>query len=146
MNDGIEEKRKKRSIYYNSHKTKMKRIFLVDDDYDHTLTFKVGLQLADFEVDAYNDSAIALSNFKPDYYDLLLLDVKMPKIDGLELYEKIRKIDDKVIVWFITAYETYYRALKVVSSTSNGVMSLIPVIEKPIEIDKLVKQINTVLD
>ena len=111
-NNGIEEKRKKRSIYYNSHKTKMKRIFLVDDDYDHTITFKVGLELAEFEVDAYNDSAIALSRFKPDYYDLLLIDVKMPKIDGLELYEKIRKIDDKVKVWFITAYTTYYRAFK----------------------------------
>src|SRR4029077_19798686 len=52
-------------------KTKIKRIFLVDDDYDHTITFKVGLELAGFEVDAYNDSAIALSNFKPRYYDLL---------------------------------------------------------------------------
>ena len=145
MNNGIEERRKKRSIYYNSHKTKMKRIFLVDDDYDHTITFKVGLELAEFEVDAYNDSAIALSKFKPDYYDLLLIDIKMPKIDGFELYEKIRKIDDKVMVWFITAYETYYRALKEVSSTSKGEMSSIPVIEKPIEIDKLVKQIKTVL-
>jgi two-component system, OmpR family, sensor histidine kinase VicK len=145
MNDGIEEKRKKRSIYYNSHKTKMKRIFLVDDDYDHTITFKVGLELEEFEVDAYNDSAIALSNFKPDYYDLLIIDVKMPKIDGFELYEKIRKIDDKVMVWFITAYETYYRSLKELSSTSKGEMSSIPVIEKPIEIDKLVKQIKTQL-
>ena len=75
----------------NFHKTKIKRIFLVDDDYDHTTTFKVGLELAGFEVDAYNDSAIALSNFKPDYYDLLLIDIKMPKIDGLELYERIKK-------------------------------------------------------
>ena len=49
----------------------MKRIFLVDDDYDHTITFKMGLELAGFEVDAYNDSAIALSKFKPDYYDLV---------------------------------------------------------------------------
>ncbi|MGI8831817.1 MAG: ATP-binding protein, partial [Nitrososphaeraceae archaeon] len=88
MNKDIEEVRKKRSIYSNSHKTKMKRIFLVDDDYDHTITFKLGLELAEFEVDAYNDPAIALSKFKPDYYDLLLIDVKMPKIDGFELYEK----------------------------------------------------------
>jgi signal transduction histidine kinase/CheY-like chemotaxis protein len=145
-NNGIEERRKKRSIYYDSHKTQMKQIFLVDDDYDHTITFKVGLELAGFEVDAYNDSAIALSKFKPDYYDLLLIDVKMPKIDGLELYEKIREIDDKVMVWFITAYETYYRALKEVSSISKGEMISAPVIEKPIEIDKLVKQIKTVLD
>ncbi len=90
----------------------MKRIFLVDDDYDHTITFKMGLELAKFEVDAYNDSAIALSKFKPDYYDLLLIDVKMPKIDGFELYEKIKEIDNKVLVWFISAYETYYRAIK----------------------------------
>jgi CheY-like chemotaxis protein len=145
-NNGIEERRKKRSIYYDSHKTKMKRIFLVDDDYDHSITFKMGLELAEFEVDAYNDSAIPLSKFKPDYYDLLLIDVKMPKIDGIELYEKIRKIDDKVMVWFITAYETYYRALKEVSSISKGEMSSAPVIEKPIEIDKLVKQIKTQLD
>ena len=138
------ERKKKRSIYYNSHKTKMKRIFLVDDDNDHTITFKAGLELAEFEVDAYNDSAIALSRFKPDYYDLLLIDVKMPKIDGFGLYQKIRKLDDKVMVWFITAYETYYK-LKDVSST-QGEMSSIPVIEKPVEIDKLVKQIKAVLD
>ncbi|MBA3750645.1 MAG: response regulator [Nitrosopumilus sp.] len=145
MYNDTEERRKKRSIYNNSHKTKTKRIFLVDDDYDHTITFKVGLEIAEFEVDAYNDSAIALSKFKPDYYDLLLIDVKMPKIDGFELYEKIRKIDDKVIVWFITAYETYYRSLEVVSSPSKGEMSSGLVIEKPIEIDKLVKQIKTEL-
>jgi signal transduction histidine kinase/CheY-like chemotaxis protein len=146
MNNRIEERRKKRSIYGNSHKTKMKRIFLVDDDYDHTITFKMGLELAGFEVDTYNDSAIALSKFKPDYYDLLLIDVRMPKIDGFELYEKIREIDNKVKVWFITTYETYYKVLKEVLSTSKGEMSPGPVIEKPIEIDKLVKQIRTELD
>jgi CheY-like chemotaxis protein len=133
----IEEGRKKRSIYYDSDKTRMKRIFLVDDDYDHTITFKMGLELAKFEVDAYNDSAIALSKFKPDYYDLLLIDVKMPKIDGFELYEKIKEIDNKVLVWFISAYETYYRAIKEASSTSKKEMTSVPVIEKPIEIDKI---------
>ena len=68
INDTDERIKKKRddySEYYNSHKTKMKRIFLVDDNYDHAVTFKVGLELAGFEVDAYNDSAIALSKFKP---------------------------------------------------------------------------------
>jgi signal transduction histidine kinase/CheY-like chemotaxis protein len=146
MNKGIEEGRKKRSICYDSDKTRMKRIFLVDDDYDHTITFKMGLELAEFEVDAYNDSAIALSKFKPDYYDLLLIDIKMPKIDGFELYEKIKEIDNKVLVWFITAYETYHRALKEVSSTSKKEMISAPVIAKPIEIGKLVKQIKKELD
>jgi CheY-like chemotaxis protein len=127
-------------------KTKIKRIFLVDDDYDHTITFKVGLEHAGFEVDAYNDSAIALSNFKPDYYDLLLIDIKMPKIDGFELYERIRKIDDKVKVWFITAYEVYYKTLKEVSSKSKEEMILDRFIQKPIEINNLVKQIKSELD
>ena len=127
-------------------KTKLKRIFLVDDDYDHTITFKVGLELAGFEVDTYNDSAIALSNFKPDYYDLLLLDIKMPKIDGLELYERIRKIDDKVKAWFITAYEVYYKTLKEVSSKSKEETILDRFIKKPIEINNLVKSIKSELD
>ena len=151
MINDIEERRKKSyhdssSSYYKSHETRMKRIFLVDDDYDHTITFKMGLELAGFEVDTYNDSTIALSKFKPDYYDLLLIDIKMPKIDGFELYEKIREIDNKVKVWFITAYETYHKVLKEVLSTSKGETSPGPVIEKPIEIDKLVKQIRTELD
>ena len=127
-------------------KTKMKRIFLVDDDYDHTITFKVGLEHAGFEVDVYHDSTIALSNFKPDYYDLLLIDIKMPKIDGLELYERIRKIDDKVKVWFITAYELYYKTLAEVSSKLKEEKILDRFIQKPIEINNLVKQIKSELD
>ena len=147
INDADERIKKKRddySGYYNSHKTKMKRIFLVDDNYDHTVTFKVGLELAGFEVDAYNDSAIALSKFKPDYYDLMLIDIKMPKIDGFELYEKISEIDNKVRVWFITAYERY-EALKEVPPKSRE-MILNHFVEKPIEIDILVKQIKSELD
>jgi signal transduction histidine kinase/ActR/RegA family two-component response regulator len=128
------------------HKTTIKRIFLVDDDYDHTITFKVGLEHAGFEVDAYNDSAFALSNFKPDYYDLLLIDIKMPKIDGFELYERIRKIDDKVKVWFITAYEVYYKTIKEVSSKSKEETILDRFIQKPIEINNLVKQIKSELE
>jgi len=134
------------SSYYDFHKTKLKRIFLVDDDYDHTITFKVGLELAGFQVDTYNDSAIALSKFKPDYYHLLLIDIKMPKIDGFELYEKIRKIDNKVKIWFITAYETYLKVLEKASSKSGEQMSLGRLVEKPIEIDKLVEQIKLELD
>jgi signal transduction histidine kinase/CheY-like chemotaxis protein len=148
INDSDERIRKKRddySGYYNSHKTKMKSIFLVDDNYDHTVTFKVGLELAGFEVDAYNDSAVALSKFKPDYYDLMLIDIKMPKIDGFELYEKISEIDNKVKVWFITAYERYDKALKEVPPKSRE-MILNHFVEKPIEIDILVKQIKLELD
>jgi len=131
---------------FNSHKTRIKRIFLVDDDYDHTITFKAGLEIAGFEVDAYNDSTIALSNFKPNYYDLSLIDIKMPKINGFELSEKLLKVDDKVKVWFISAYEVYYKTLKkeVPSKLKETIFDHI--IQKPVEIDNLVKQIKTELD
>ena len=137
----IKKKRDDYSGYYNYHKPNMKRIFLVDDNYDHTVTFKAGLELAGFEVDAYNDSAIALSEFKPDYYDLMLIDIKMPKIDGFGLYEKISRIDNKVKVWFITAYERFDKAQKEVPPQLRE-MILNHFVEKPIEIDILVKQIK----
>ena len=104
----------------------------------------MGLELAGFEVDAYNDPAIALSKFKPDYYDLMLIDIKIPKIDGFELYEKISEIDNKVKVWFITAYERYDKALNEVPPKSRE-MLLNHFVEKPIEIDILVKQIKSEL-
>jgi DNA-binding response OmpR family regulator len=83
------------------------RILLVDDEHDNKQIFTIGLQDAGFEVDAYNDPELALSAFKPDYYDLLILDIRMPKMDGYELYDKIRKNDDKVKVCFLTASEKY---------------------------------------
>ena len=131
---------------FNSQKTKIKRIFLVDDDNDHTTTFKVGLEIAGFEVDVYNDSTIALSNFKPNYYDLLLIDIKMPKINGFELSEKLLKVDDKVKVWFISAYEVYYKTLKKEAPSKLKETILDHIIQKPVEIDNLVKQIKTELD
>jgi two-component system, OmpR family, sensor histidine kinase VicK len=131
---------------FNPNKTKIKRIFLVDDDYDHTITFKVGLEIAGFEVDAYNDSTIALSNFKPNYYDLLLIDIKMPKISGFELSEKLLKVDDKVKVWFISAHEVYYKTLKKEVPSKLKETILNHIIQKPVEIDNLVKQIKAELD
>ena len=82
---------------------------LVDNEYEHdnNSIFTIGLQDVGFEVDAYYDPQLALSAFKPDYYDLLILDIRMPKMDGYELYDKIRKIDDKVKVCFLTASERY---------------------------------------
>jgi two-component system, OmpR family, response regulator ChvI len=53
----------------------------------------------------YNDPLVALSNFKPDIYDLLILDIKMPNMTGFELYRKLKEIDSKVKVCFITAFE-----------------------------------------
>ena len=76
---------------------------LVDDDHDNSSMFKIGLQDAGFEVDAYNDPLDALLNFKPSFYDLLLIDINMPKMNGFELCTKILEIDLNVKICFITA-------------------------------------------
>ena len=68
---------------------------VVDDEDDITTVFKLGLEKADLVVDAYTDPVLALSEYKPDIYDLLLFDIKMPKMDGFELYKKIKDIEVK---------------------------------------------------
>jgi DNA-binding response OmpR family regulator len=70
---------------------KKKKILLVDDEPDITSSLKIGLEDNGFAVDTFNDAVLALSNFKAGMYDLVLLDVKMPQINGFELYEKIRE-------------------------------------------------------
>src|SRR3954447_25629445 len=116
-------------------------ILIVDDELDITLAFKKGLESNGFLVDIYNDPFIALSNFKSGFYDLLLLDVRMPKMNGFELYQEIEKIDKKAKVCFITAFEVYYQALKDIFPT----LDVGCFIRKPIEIDDLVKKINSEL-
>jgi CheY-like chemotaxis protein len=66
--------------------------FFTCDEHDNNSNFTIGLQDAGFKVDAYTDAELALSSFKPDYYDLLLLDIKMPKMDGYELNGKLKRI------------------------------------------------------
>jgi two-component system, OmpR family, response regulator ChvI len=78
------------------------RILLVDDEPDVIFTFKKGLEANGFVVDAFEDPVLALSNFKPGIYGLLLLDVKMPQINRFELYEKIKKIDSEGLFHYST--------------------------------------------
>ena len=84
-------------------KIKGKRIMVVDDESDLTLFYRMSLEYHGFEVETFNDPRKAMSNFKPGYYDLIILDIKMPDIDGFELYEKILKMDSKAKVCFLTA-------------------------------------------
>jgi two-component system response regulator ChvI len=113
------------------------KILLVDDEPDIIFTFKTGLEANGFVVDAFEDPVLALSNFKPGMYDLLLLDVKMPQINGFELYEKMRKIDGEVKACFITAHEVYYESLREIFPTMD-----LDCYVKPIQIEDLVKHIN----
>ena len=87
----------------NGNKGGKKRILLVDDEPDIIMSISTVLESNGFEVTSYNDPVIALSSYKPHHYDLVILDVKMAKIDGFELYNEIKKIDNQTKVCFITA-------------------------------------------
>ena len=119
------------------------RILIIDDEPDITLAFRKALVGRGFkQVETANDPALALKNFKAGSYDLLIIDIVMPEIDGFELYEEIRKIDNKVKVCFITAFEVNYQALRAVfpaATTTDGIGCFI---RKPVDIDDLVKRIN----
>jgi DNA-binding response OmpR family regulator len=84
-----------------------KNILLVDDEPDLTFSIKEGLGDAGFNVDTFNDSMQALENFEPDFYDLVILDIVMPKMDGFDLYKELQKLDPHINVCFLTASEQY---------------------------------------
>ena len=121
---------------------KKKRILIVDDDIDILTTYKKGLEDNGlFEVDAFADPEEALSNFKTGSYDCLIIDIRLPKMDGFELYDKMKEIDNKVKVCFVTAYEVNYQALREVFPSPD----LECFIQKPIEINELVVRIRAEL-
>jgi len=122
-------------------KNDKKRILLVDDERDITIAFHMGLESKGFIVDTFNDPQGALSNFKAGLYDLLLIDIKMPKMNGFELYQEIEKIDNRVKVCFITAFEVYYKSLRELFPS----MKVDCFIKKPITTDELVERIRTEL-
>src|SRR5215469_16003220 len=96
-----------------SEKQKIKRILLVDDEYDVNFAVKLILEQNGFKVDSFTDASEALQNFRTGRYELVILDVKLPTMDGFSLYEKIKKIDDKVIICFLTAADNaYYKISK----------------------------------
>ena len=88
------------------------RILIVDDEPDIVQVLKMGLEKNGFAVDTYHDPLDVGSNFKADSYDLLLLDIKIPKMNGFELYSKLHQKDEKAKICFITAYEIYYDEFK----------------------------------
>jgi DNA-binding response OmpR family regulator len=113
----------------------------VDDEPDITLTLGKGLEQGGYDVDTFNDPLVALSSFKPDTYQLLILDIKMPNMTGFELYRRIKDIDSKAKVCFITAFETYYEKFRQEFFPLEEIKGFI---RKPIEIDDLIKFVDQV--
>jgi DNA-binding response OmpR family regulator len=119
--------------------SKEARILIVDDEQDITSILKKGLEKYGYEIDVFNDPLLALSSFRAGSYDLILLDVRMPKMDGFELYQRITQLDSKTKVCFMTAFEVYYDALKELFPDSYESLCFI---RKPIAIQDFVKRIS----
>jgi len=115
-------------------------ILLVDNEPDNTCILSICLEDEGFKVDAFNDPVLALSNFKPNFYYLSILDINMPKMNGYELYKELRRLDKKVKVCFLTGSEVCDARLRIpppeiVDYTKSF-------ISKPLALDDLVKKIK----
>jgi DNA-binding NtrC family response regulator len=117
-----------------------RRILVVDDDQDITIALKIGLEEGGrFDVDAFIDPELALSSFKPDLYDLVLIDIKMPKMDGFVLYDRIKTVDPAVKVCFLTASEMYREEIREVE---HQALNKDLFLQKPISNDDLIREIK----
>jgi CheY-like chemotaxis protein len=127
-----------------------KRILIVDDNPDITCTFKKAFEEANrtggnktsFHVNAYNDPLVALSEFKPDFYNLLLVDIDMPKMNGFDFCVKVFEIDLNPKVCFIVSAPINQEALREqYQSLSIGCF-----IETPVTVDNLIRRVEAELE
>lgn len=113
------------------------KIMMVDDSPDTLTTLSQGLQRQALNVSAFSDPQYALSEFKPDYYDMVILDLSMPRLNGFELAEKILAKDPNVRICFLSAFETHEIGTK---AKFKGKKS-ISYVKKPIAPSKLARYV-----
>jgi DNA-binding response OmpR family regulator len=119
------------------------KILIVDDEPDITIALKMYLELQGFHVDTFTDPANALAHFKAGLYQLLILDIKMPEMNGFKLYKEIKKKDKTVKVFFLTALSDMHDyAFNKEVFPKEGERYFIA---KPIENEEILKRINTVI-
>ena len=115
---------------------------MVDDEPDINTTLEKALEQNGFKVDSYECPLVALENFKPHYYDLVILDIKMPEMNGFSFYREIKKLDKNVRICFLTAGEMYY-------GVYSDIFSSLPAncfIRKPIGNEDLIKRVNEIIN
>ena len=119
---------------------KNNKIMIIDDDRDINDLFKLFLEFDGYKVDAFTDPIDALYSFRKDEYDLILLDLKMSKMNGMMLYHRLKRMDNNVLIYFITANNEYIQRLKIHIPDIEKI-----VIYKPILLDELRKKINSIM-
>ncbi|PWU78819.1 MAG: response regulator [Candidatus Nitrosopolaris wilkensis] len=121
---------------------KTNRILIVDDEPDVCVILKMVVEENGFEANYIDDPVLALESFEPGLYELLLLDIKMPEIDGFRLYKEIKKLDNKVKVCFLTASDSYYEKIR---KEEFPTLDKDLVLLKPIENEDLIRHINRII-
>jgi DNA-binding response OmpR family regulator len=116
------------------------RILIVDDEPDILLTLKIVLENNGFKIDTFNDPILALRNFNAGSYDLVILDIRMPKITGLSLSKQLRKIDNKVKICFLSAISNYDEFKRYFPEINED-----QIIVKPIDNQSLIDKINKII-
>ena len=114
------------------------KLLLIDDDQDITIIMKIGLEKAGYSVDVYNDPKRALDNFKPNYYDRIISDIRMPSMNGFELARKIWAIDSSADICFLSSFEIHENEAKKLFSNDKDHCFL----KKPVTPSQLVKHIE----
>ncbi len=117
------------------------RILFVDDDHDILFTIKKSLEHHGFIVDTFSNPLEALSSFKPELYDLVLIDIKMPEMSGFEFHQELQKkttYGTEIKICFITAFEIYFETLRKEFPELYGGCF----IRKPIKTEDLINKIN----
>jgi len=119
----------------------VKRTVVVDDEQDITIILKKALEHHDFAVDTFNGPQAALATFKPLCYDLMMIDIRMPSMNGFDLYRELKKRDSGVRVCFLTAFEIHYEDFRKLFST----IDVKAFIRKPVSIANLFNKINAII-
>jgi DNA-binding response OmpR family regulator len=119
----------------------MKRIAVVDDEPDITNVLKKGLERNGFTVDTFNDPQAVLASFQHMYYDIMIIDIRMLRINGFDPYRQVKKRDTGAKVCFLTAFQIYYEEFRKMFPT----IDVKAFIRKPISISNLVNQINVAI-
>ena len=119
----------------------MNQLLLVEDDEDNLDLFSIILEYAGFSVKKYSDPVKALKKFKPNFYDMVILDYLMPHLDGMQLYKKLKGFDNSIKAILLTASHFH---LNKDQELQPGTYDF-KIIQKPVTVSQLVQEVRSML-
>ena len=125
---------------------KVKKVLLVDDEPDITFTIKNMLYNTGFEIHTFNDPITSLKLYRRNFYDLVILEIKIPNMDGFELYIKIKEIDPTVKICFLTAIAIFDEESRKSRPEVDRIITEECFIQKPITTEDLIKKLIDIMN